>query len=111
MRAFGGGESEQRILEQGQKINRCKAADASLCGDPSEGAGERIGERIAAVRTPGAEALVEALMRDHPELVEPVEWPAEAVALLARCNAADCIGRVLYSKSFLEECGRLPQRA
>ncbi len=65
---------------------------------------------VAAVRTPGAEALVGALMREHPELVEPVEWLADAVAILARCNATACTGRVLYSKSFLEECGRTPQR-
>jgi len=65
---------------------------------------------VAAVRTPGAEALVGTLMREHPELVEPVEWLAEAVAILACCDAATCTGRVLYSKAFLEECGRKPQR-
>jgi NAD(P)-dependent dehydrogenase (short-subunit alcohol dehydrogenase family) len=65
---------------------------------------------IAAVRTPGAEALVGALMREHPELVEPVEWLADAIAILARCDATVCTGRVLYSKSFLEECGRTPAR-
>jgi citronellol/citronellal dehydrogenase len=62
---------------------------------------------VAAVDTPGAEALVGQLLRDRPELVEPVEWLAEAVSILAGCDAATCTGRVLYSRSFLEECGRL----
>jgi NAD(P)-dependent dehydrogenase (short-subunit alcohol dehydrogenase family) len=61
---------------------------------------------VAAVHTPGADALVGQLLRHHPELVEPVEWLAEAVAILAGCDAATCTGRVLYSRSFLEECGR-----
>lgn len=66
---------------------------------------------VAAVHTPGAEALVGQLLRDHPELVEPVEWLAQAVAILAGCDAAACTGRVLYSRSFLEERGRTPRRA
>ncbi len=49
-------------------------------------------------------------MRQHPELVEPLEWLAEAVAILARCDATACSGRVLYSRSFLEECGHTPHR-
>ena len=65
---------------------------------------------VAAVRTPGAEALVGPLMREHPELVEPVEWLAEAVAILAGCDAATCTGRVLYSRPFLEERGRMPRQ-
>lgn len=65
---------------------------------------------VAAVRTPGAEALVGALMRDHPDLVEPVEWLADAVAILARADAATCTGRILNSKSFLEERGFTPRR-
>jgi NAD(P)-dependent dehydrogenase (short-subunit alcohol dehydrogenase family) len=63
---------------------------------------------VAAVLTPGAEALVGTLLREHPELVEPVEWLAEAVVLLATCDARRCTGRVLYSRPFLEEMGRTP---
>jgi NAD(P)-dependent dehydrogenase (short-subunit alcohol dehydrogenase family) len=65
---------------------------------------------VAAVHTPGADTLVGALLRDHPELVEPVDWLAESVAILANSDAATCTGRVLYSKTFLEEHGHTPKR-
>jgi NAD(P)-dependent dehydrogenase (short-subunit alcohol dehydrogenase family) len=65
---------------------------------------------VAAVHTPGANALVGELLREHPELVEPVEWLEEAVSVLAGCDAAACTGRILYSRPFLEERGRLPRR-
>jgi NAD(P)-dependent dehydrogenase (short-subunit alcohol dehydrogenase family) len=64
---------------------------------------------VAAVATPGAKALVGRLLEDHPELVEPIEWLAEAVAFLATCDAHTCTGRVLYSGPFLEEIGRKPE--
>jgi citronellol/citronellal dehydrogenase len=64
---------------------------------------------VAAVRTPGSEALVGRLMDEHPELVEPVEWLAEAVLALATCDPKSCTGRVLYSGPFLEEIGRKPR--
>ena len=63
---------------------------------------------VAAVATPGAEALVGRLLAEHPELVEPVEWLAEAVVVLATCDPRACTGRVLYSGPFLEEVGRKP---
>jgi citronellol/citronellal dehydrogenase len=63
---------------------------------------------VAAVRTPGAEALVGELMRTNPELVEPVEWLAEAVLALATCDPRTCTGRILYSGPFLDEIGRKP---
>jgi citronellol/citronellal dehydrogenase len=63
---------------------------------------------VAAVDTPGAEALVGPLLREHPELVEPVEWLAEAVLALATCDPARCTGRVLFSGPFLDELGRKP---
>jgi citronellol/citronellal dehydrogenase len=63
---------------------------------------------VAAVRTPGAEALVGRLMEEHPELVEPVEWLAEAVLALSTCDPRTCTGRVLYSGRFLDEIGRKP---
>jgi NAD(P)-dependent dehydrogenase (short-subunit alcohol dehydrogenase family) len=65
---------------------------------------------VAAVATPGAEALVGKLLAEHPELVEPVEWLADAVLVLATCEPRRCTGRVLYSRPFLEEIGRNPQR-
>jgi NAD(P)-dependent dehydrogenase (short-subunit alcohol dehydrogenase family) len=65
---------------------------------------------VAAVATPGAGALVGELLRQQPELVEPVEWLADAVAILAACDAASCTGRILYSRSFLEERGLTPRR-
>jgi NAD(P)-dependent dehydrogenase (short-subunit alcohol dehydrogenase family) len=63
---------------------------------------------VAAVDTPGAAALVGSLLRDHPELVEPVEWLAEAVLALATCDPRRCTGRVLLSRPFLDELGRAP---
>jgi NAD(P)-dependent dehydrogenase (short-subunit alcohol dehydrogenase family) len=63
---------------------------------------------VAAVRTPGAEALVGKLMDEHPELVEPPEWLAEAVLALVTCDPRSCTGRVLYSGPFLDEIGRKP---
>ena len=64
---------------------------------------------VAAVATPGAEALVGRLLAEHPELVEPVEWLAEAVAILATCDPRTCTGRVLYSGPFLDEMERKPR--
>jgi NAD(P)-dependent dehydrogenase (short-subunit alcohol dehydrogenase family) len=64
---------------------------------------------VAAVATPGAEALVGPLLRENPGLVEPVEWLAEAVAVLAACDPATWTGRVLYSGPFLDEIGRKPR--
>ncbi|MEW6268937.1 MAG: SDR family NAD(P)-dependent oxidoreductase [Thermodesulfobacteriota bacterium] len=66
---------------------------------------------VAAVRTPGAEALVGRLMQEHPELVEPVEWLAEAVLALVTCDPRSCTGRILYSGPFLDEIGRKPKAA
>ena len=63
---------------------------------------------VAAVRTPGAEALVGELMKKNPDLVEPVEWLAEAVLALATCDPRTCTGRILYSGPFLDEIGRKP---
>ena len=48
------------------------------------------------------------LMHEHPELVEPMEWLAEAVLALATCDARTCTGRVLYSGPFLD-WSRYPQ--
>jgi NAD(P)-dependent dehydrogenase (short-subunit alcohol dehydrogenase family) len=63
---------------------------------------------VAAVRTPGAEALAGRLLAEHPELVEPMEWLAEAVVVLATSDPRTYTGRVLYSGPFLDEVGRKP---
>jgi NAD(P)-dependent dehydrogenase (short-subunit alcohol dehydrogenase family) len=62
---------------------------------------------VAAVRTPGADALVAGIMDARPELVEPVELMAEASLVLATCDPATCTGRILLSRPFLEELGRV----
>ncbi|MBV8949511.1 MAG: SDR family NAD(P)-dependent oxidoreductase [Actinobacteria bacterium] len=61
---------------------------------------------VAAVRTPGAEAHVGALMDARPELVEPVEVLVEAVLALATCEPASDSGRVVLSRPYLDEVGR-----
>lgn len=61
---------------------------------------------VAAVRTPGADALVAGIMDARPDLVEPVELMAEAALVLATCDPATCTGRVVLSRPFLEELGR-----
>jgi NAD(P)-dependent dehydrogenase (short-subunit alcohol dehydrogenase family) len=63
---------------------------------------------VAAVRTPGADVLVGALLDEHPELVEPVEWLAEAVLALTSCEPRRLTGRILFSRPFLQELGHLP---
>ena len=63
---------------------------------------------VAAVRTPGAEALIGDLLERRPDLVEPPEWLAEAVLHLSTCDPRTCTGRVLTSGPFLDEIGRKP---
>jgi citronellol/citronellal dehydrogenase len=79
---------------------------AELC---AEGIAVNSLAPVAAVRTPGAEALVGGLMKERPEMVEPVEWIVEAAVALACCDPSSCTGRVVYSKPFLEEIGALPR--
>jgi short-subunit dehydrogenase len=62
---------------------------------------------VAAVRTPGADVLVGDLMNANPDIVEPVETFVEAALALCACDPAVTTGRVLYSKPFLAELGRL----
>jgi citronellol/citronellal dehydrogenase len=61
---------------------------------------------VAAVRTPGAEAHLGALLDERPEIVEPVELLADAALVLATCDPATMTGRVVYSRPFLTELGR-----
>lgn len=63
---------------------------------------------VAAVRTPGAEAHVRALLDENPDLVEPVSWLEEAVVRLSICDPKQCTGRILYSGPFLDEIGAKP---
>lgn len=60
---------------------------------------------VAAVSTPGAEALVGELLKTNPELVEPVSWLEEAVVQLSTCDPKTMTGRNLFSGPFLDEIG------
>lgn len=61
---------------------------------------------VAAVRTPGADALVGDVMDANPDIVEPLELFVEAVVALATCDPAITTGRILYSRPFLADLGR-----
>ncbi len=61
---------------------------------------------VAAVRTPGAEVHLGALLDERPDIVEPVELIADAALVLATCDPATITGRVVYSRPFLTELGR-----
>jgi len=61
---------------------------------------------VAAVRTPGADALVGDVMDANPNIVEPLELFVEAVVALATCDPATTTGRILYSRPFLADLGR-----
>lgn len=60
---------------------------------------------VAAVNTPGAEALVGELLETNPDLVEPVSWLEEAVVQLSTCDPRTLTGRTLFSGPFLDEMG------
>ncbi|HMG26619.1 MAG TPA: SDR family NAD(P)-dependent oxidoreductase [Acidimicrobiia bacterium] len=64
---------------------------------------------VAAVRTPGAEVHLGALLDERPEIVEPVEVITEAALALATCDPATVTGRVVYSRPFLAELGRMAE--
>jgi citronellol/citronellal dehydrogenase len=64
---------------------------------------------VAAVRTPGAEVHLGALLDERPDIVEPVELLTEAVFVLSTCDPAAVTGRVVYSRPFLRELGRTPE--
>src|ERR687897_517856 len=65
---------------------------------------------VAAVRTPGAEVHLGPLLDERPEIVEPVELLADATVVLATCDPATMTGRVVYSRPFLTELGRNPEK-
>lgn len=62
---------------------------------------------VAAVRTPGADALVGDTLDANPGIVEPLELFVEAALALATCDPATLTGRVCYSRLLLEELGLL----
>ena len=61
---------------------------------------------VAAVRTPGTEAL--GVVPDE-SFLEPIELMAEAALLLCTCNPKRVTGRVAYTRPLLEEYGRMPE--
>jgi NAD(P)-dependent dehydrogenase (short-subunit alcohol dehydrogenase family) len=56
---------------------------------------------VAAVRTPGAEALVGDVMDATPGLVEPLDYFVDAVLELCTCDPASATGRVVSSRELL----------
>ncbi len=65
---------------------------------------------VAAVRTPGAEVHLGPLLDERPDIVEPVELLADAAVVLSTCDPATTTGRVVYSRPFLTELGRIAER-
>jgi citronellol/citronellal dehydrogenase len=60
---------------------------------------------VAAVRTPGTEALG-ILPEDRPEMIEPIEVLVEAALALVTGDPAVLTGRVVYSRPLLAELER-----
>jgi len=61
---------------------------------------------VAAVRTPGADALVGDVMDANPDIVEPLELFVEAALVLCTCDPESLTGRICYSRPLLEELAR-----
>lgn len=61
---------------------------------------------VAAVRTPGADALVGDTLDANPDIVESLELFVEAALALVTCDPATLTGRVCSSRPLLEELGR-----
>jgi citronellol/citronellal dehydrogenase len=60
---------------------------------------------VAAVRTPGAEALVGDVLDANPEIVEPLELFVEAALALAAADPRSLTGRICSSRPLLDELG------
>ena len=56
---------------------------------------------VAAVRTPGAEALVGDVMDANPGIVEELDFFVDAVLVLCTCDPATFTGRILSSREVL----------
>ena len=63
---------------------------------------------VAAVRTPGVEALG-MLPENRPDLVEPMEVMVEAAVALVSGDPAVLTGRLAFSRALLDELGRAPR--
>jgi len=61
---------------------------------------------VAAVRTPGADALVGDTLDANPDIVESLELFVEAALALVTCDPKHLTGRVCYSRPLLEELNR-----
>ena len=57
---------------------------------------------VAAVRTPGAEALVGDVMDANPGIVEELDFFVDAALVLCTCDPATCTGRILSSREVLQ---------
>jgi NAD(P)-dependent dehydrogenase (short-subunit alcohol dehydrogenase family) len=64
---------------------------------------------VAAVRTPGADALVADLMARNPALVEPMEVMVESILALCTGDPAVLTGRIVLSGPLLDELGITPK--
>ncbi len=64
---------------------------------------------VAAVRTPGANALVADLMARNPALVEPMEVMVEAILALCTADPAVLTGRIVLSGPLLDELAITPR--
>jgi citronellol/citronellal dehydrogenase len=64
---------------------------------------------VAAVRTPGAEVHLGPLLDERPDIVEPVELLADAAVVLSTCDPATMTGRIVYSRPFLTDLGRIAE--
>jgi citronellol/citronellal dehydrogenase len=60
---------------------------------------------VAAVRTPGADALVGDVLDANPGMVEPLELFVEAALALAAADSRSLTGRICYSRPLLDELG------
>lgn len=87
------------------------ALDRFSTGLAAEVSGEGISVNslapVAAVRTPGTEAL--GLLPDDPSLVEPLEVTVEAAVAMCTEPAGSLTGRVVSTRQILKELGRTPR--
>ena len=57
---------------------------------------------VAAVRTPGAEAIVGDVLDANPGIVEALDYFVDAALVLCTCDPTTCTGRVLSSREALQ---------
>ena len=87
------------------------ALDRFSTGLAAEVAGEGISvsslSPVAAVRTPGTEAL--GMLPKDPSLIEPLEVTVEAAIAMCTVDPGSISGRVVSTRQILEELGRKPR--